>query len=325
MDWLEGLNGERSGVRGLLPATTRTVLLTTTRQPLVDAFLGGRNARTLRAYSADLESFRAFADARDLDEAARLLLDGGQGNANATALAYRTALVDRKLAPATINRRLASLRSLVTFARTLGLVPFDLEVRNVRAETLKDTRGPGRAGFKRLFGALVARDDAKGRRDRALLRLLYDLALRRGEVAALDLADLDLDAGTLAVLGKGRAAKIKLTLPEPTKQALAAWVTARGTDAGPLFTSLDRKKNGGRLTDRSIHRLVRKLGASVGITTRPHALRHAAITEALTLTGGDVRRVAQFSRHRSISTVLVYDDSRRDLGGEVAKLVAESA
>jgi hypothetical protein len=55
---------------------------------------------------------------------------------------------------------------------------------------------------------------------------------------------------------------------------------------------------------------------------RPHGFRHHAITRALDLTSGDLRRVQRFSRHRDPRTVLRYDDNRRDLGGEVASLVA---
>jgi len=58
---------------------------------------------------------------------------------------------------------------------------------------------------------------------------------------------------------------------------------------------------------------------------RSHGLRHAAITEALEPTNGNVRAVARFSRHRSISVVMKYDDARDDMAGKVAKLVAEAA
>ncbi len=55
---------------------------------------------------------------------------------------------------------------------------------------------------------------------------------------------------------------------------------------------------------------------------RPHGLRHAAITEALDLLGGDVRRVQRFSRHRDVRVLNAYDDNRQDLAGEVARIVA---
>jgi len=292
---------------------------------LVGAFFSGRNARTLEAYRQDLETFRAFAGAGSLDEAAGLLLSRGHGEANALGLAYRAELLERGLAPSTVNRRLAALRSLVKLARTLGLVPWTLEVGGVKSEAYRDTRGPGRLGFRRLLDELDARTDAKAKRDRAAVRFLYDLALRRGEVVSLDLEDVDLEAGTVDVLGKGRTERTRLTLPEPTKEALRAWMEARGAEPGPLFLNFDRAGKGGRLTGRSLHRIVKDLGLKAGLEVRPHGLRHAAITEALDLLKGDVRKVQRFSRHRDLRTLNRYDDNREDLGGEVARLVAAGA
>ena len=90
---------------------------------LIDAFLSGRNPLTLEAYRTDLQDFQGFIGALTLDEAARLLLGRGHGEANGLALAYKSALVDRGLSANSINRRLAALRSLVKLARTLGMVP----------------------------------------------------------------------------------------------------------------------------------------------------------------------------------------------------------
>lgn len=291
-------------------------------QQLVESFLTGRSEQTLRAYRADLEDFRAWVGAATIDGAAQALLAQGHGPANGLALAYRADLVDRGLAPATVNRRLAALRSLVALARTLGLVPWALEVKGVRAETYRDTRGPGRVGVQALFAEAADRVDPKGLRDLAIVRLLHDVALRRGEVVGLDLADLDLERGTVAVLGKGKAQRVLVTLPAQTQAALAAWLEVRGVEPGPLFTNFDRAGKGGRLTGRSVARVVADLGESVGLEVRPHGLRHAAITQALDVTGGNVRQVQRFSRHAKIETLLVYDDNRQDLAGEVAALVA---
>lgn len=304
---------------------TTTTTTAATAQDLVTAWLSGRNPRTLDAYRADLEDFRAFVGVATADAAATVLLSNGHGGANALGLAYRADLVDRGLAPATVNRRLAAVRSMVSLARTLGLVPWKLEVANVKAEAYRDTRGPGRSGYQRLLDELDTRLDAKAVRDRAVVRLLFDVALRRGEVVALDLADLDLTAGRLAVLGKGKTQKVQLTLPEPTKAALAAWVEVRGNEPGPLFVNFDRAGKGARLTGRSVARLVADLGEAVGLAVRPHGLRHAAITAALDLTNGNARAVQRFSRHAKVETLLRYDDNRTDLGGDVARLVAAVA
>ena len=182
---------------------------------LVSAFLAGRNERTMRAYSQDLEDFRAFVGALDVNAAAALLLGRGHGEANALALSYKAALTERGLSAATINRRLAALRSLVKLGRVLGAVPWALEVRNAKAQPYRDTRGPGRDGFRSLLAKLEGRADRKASRDRAILRLLYERGLRRGEVVSLDLEHLDLDAGTVAVLGKGRTARERRSRSPP--------------------------------------------------------------------------------------------------------------
>jgi integrase/recombinase XerC len=157
-----------------------------------------------------------------------------------------------------------------------------------------------------------------------LLRVLFDLALRRSEAVGLDLEHLDLGASALWILGKGRTQRERLTLPGPTGDALRAWLGHRGEAPGPLFVSLDRARKGvGRLTGSAVYAIVRGLGDWAGVRARPHGLRHAAITEALDRTGGDVRRVQRFSRHKDIRVLQVYDDSRQDLAGQVARLVAD--
>jgi integrase/recombinase XerC len=291
---------------------------------LAAAFFAGRSPHTLRAYQRDLEDFARFAGGATAEDAGRLLLAGGQGPANERALRYRAALLGRGLAPATVNRRLAALRSMVKLARTLGLVPWALDVDGVRSEGYRDTRGPGRDGFRQLLAQLQGRADAKGARDRAVLRLLYDLGLRRAEVCRLDRQDLDLGQGSLAVLGKGRREKVRLALPGPTREALAAWLAFRGDGPGPLFVRLDRGGTG-RLTGGSVYALVRQLGDRAGLTARPHGLRHAAITRVLELTGGNVREAQQFSRHQNVATVLKYDDARRDRAGDLARRLADDA
>jgi integrase/recombinase XerC len=296
---------------------------------LVDTFLNGRAAATLRTYRQGLADFATFTRAETAEDAVRNLLPCTAGQANALALDYRNALVNAGKAAATVNNRLAALRSVVELVRLTGLVSWTIEVQGLKAETYRDTRGVGRTGYRRLLEELDRRTDAKGRRDRAILHLLYDLALRRIEVTRLDLEDFDPQAATLAVMGKGRTGKEPLSLPTSTIAALEAWVVLRGSASGPLFLNLDRAgqgdHNGRRLSTTSINRLVTRLGKAAEMTARPHGLRHAAITEALDLSHGNLRAVARFSRHRSVRTLMRYDDNREDLGGAIAKLVADAA
>jgi integrase/recombinase XerC len=293
---------------------------------LVSAFLAGRAAATLRSYSKDLEDFAAFTGQASAREAAAMLVGLPHGGANAVALGYKDHMMGRGLAPSTINRRLAAVRSLVKLARTLGFISWSLDVEGVRHEPYRDTRGPGREGFVKLVDALEDRLDTKAKRDRAIVRLLFDLALRREEAVRLDLKDVDLVEGFVLVTGKGKKEPVRLTLPTETRTCLAAWIEARGDAPGPLFTSFDRAgKGSGRLTGTAVYQIVRGLGLRAGITVRPHGLRHAAITLALDLLQGDVRSVQRFSRHADLRTLNRYDDARTDMAGEIAKRVAKGA
>jgi integrase/recombinase XerC len=179
-------------------------------------------------------------------------------------------------------------------------------------------------------------DDNASIRDHAILRLMADLGLRRGEVARLDFPiDLDAKNRKLWVLGKGRTQKEKVHLPEETAKALGKWIQVREilrnrdglSQTGPLFTSFDSSKKGqseGRLDGSSIYRIVRKYGELAGAGhVRPHGIRHTAITEALDTFNGDLRKVRRFSRHRSIATLQIYDDNRTDFAAEISDALAK--
>src|SRR5260370_27853100 len=168
---------------------------------LLRAFLNGSKAETITASRQALEDFQAFIQAPSLEQAAGLVLASGAGEANAMALDYKAHLMDRKLGANTINRRLTALRSLVKLGRTLGVVPWTIEVQSVKADPYRDTRGPGRAGFRDMLDSLAKRKDPNSMRDRALLRCLFDLGLRRAEALNLDLAALDRHAVPMAASG----------------------------------------------------------------------------------------------------------------------------
>ena len=297
-------------------------------EDLLNAFLSDKSPRTLEAYRRDLVDFQTFLGATSMTEASRVLLSGGPGQANLLALRYKQHLHDRNLQSTTINRRLSALRSLCLLAKTLGLIPWTLEIKNQKVVEYRDLRGPSTLGVKNLIQQVEKRNDKKGIRDKSILRLLYDLGLRRGEIVSLDLEDLDLEHKTLRILGKGRSQKEELTLPDRTTAVLKDWIEVRGDLPGPLFVSFDpAQKGNGRLRGRSLHRIVSYLGAKIGMKVRPHAIRHSSITEALRraqANGYDIEEVMDFSRHRDVRTLLVYRDKERDRQGCIASLVSES-
>jgi integrase/recombinase XerC len=296
---------------------------------LLERFLARQTDNTRRAYRRDLEDFAHWLGATGGQQAAEwLCASRTPGPANQLVHDYVNHLHQRGLAGATINRRLAALRSVVRLARSFDLVLWALDVPGERVRGYRDTRGPDVAGARRLAGGL-GRQDAKGARDRAILRLLWDLGLRRNEVAELDLEHLDLDAGTVDVREKGAQDRVPLSLPEETAAALQAWLDVRSRQPGPLFTSLDRAAGSRstelqRLSTTSIYRELRRLGDRVQVKARPHGVRHGAITAVLDLNGGDVRAAQRFSRHKDVRTLLRYDDNRQDIGGKMARLVASA-
>lgn len=308
-------------MRNTQPATIDHAPVTATQSGrLLDAFYSGKATRTIEAYRTDLARFTDNLNADTPEAAAHMLIENGNGAANSLALDYRAAMLDEGLSPATINRRLSALRSVVKLARTIGLVAWSLDVPNVKAKTYRDTSGPGASGVRLLLSSVAADSTAKGARNRALIHLLYDLGLRRAEVVALDVEHLDVEAATLSIVGKGRRERETVTVPPSTLAALLLWIGSR--DAGPMFTTFSRAARNERLTGNGLYRIIRSIGQAAGIKARPHGLRHAAITEALDVTGGNVRAVQRFSRHADVRTLALYDDNRTDMAGEVAAMVA---
>lgn len=293
---------------------------------LVNLFLKGRRKTTLDAYKGDLEDFRIFSGAPSIDEAMKALLSLDHGDANFVALSYRNHLFERSLSSATINRRLAALRSIVRLANLIGLVYFKLEVSNEKMSLTKDVRGPDKAGIRAIFDFLESRRDNKGIRDLAIVTLFYSNGLRSFELINADMIDLDLEQNRLKILGKGRNEKEWVSIPEVTKSRLEAWIRIRGNSDGPLFLNLDRSKRcPGRLSLVGMYKIIERIGKDVGIKLRPHKLRHASVGEALQQAiqhGLRIDDVLKFSRHQSLQSLQAYLDSHDSPQGKISSFVA---
>jgi len=305
---------------------------------LLARFLNRRKASTIEAYRKDLAYFAAWLGLPQREAVARLLAcDQGQANRlldhyvahlRSTAPATRSGSSAPRLSPATVNRRLAAVRSLVKMARLHGMVGWTVDVEGERVEAYRDTRGPGLEPVRRIVEDL---DEAEGTRrpkaarDRALLRLMWDLGLRRGELVELDLEHVDLDGSRLSVLGKGRDEREWLDLPDATLEAFELWLIHRGDQAGPLFCTVAK---GGRvhvdhrIAGTDVYRAVAGHGQRVGARVRPHGVRHSSITSVLEASGGDRRLGQTHGRHRDSRVTDRYDDARKNLGGKAARLAA---
>lgn len=316
-----------------------------------ELFVRTRGELTVRTHRTALVDFARWLGRSDPGDAAAHFLSLEPGEANALALAYQADLrsrpvwrskVDREagkppdrkgLAPATIKLRIAALRSLAKLGRQAGKITWKLEITDLKARTFRDTAGPGRDAYFAMLGVLDREASAlagssRGEaalRDRAMLRLLHDLGLRRAEVLGLDLDHVDLRGkGRVTILGKGQDERVPVTLSTRAKEALKDWIAVRGRGKGPLFVSYHHRYRGRRLTLRAVNYLLGELAKKAGIDhVTPHGFRHTAITTALDRTGGNIRAVQRFSRHASVTMVQQYDDDRRDRAGEIAELISD--
>jgi len=282
---------------------------------------GSENTR--RAYRREMERFASHCGSADMFDAAERFLGLDDGPAHAIVDAYRGDLIADGLAPATINRSMAALNSFTKSARRHDLTTLRLEARSIKSKPYRDTKGPGLRGVQRLLDAARVQRQMKADRDVAIIRLLFSLGLRRGEVATLNMGHVDLETGTVSIKGKGRTEREPLTLCPGSLTALAAWMKhrpAENSDAA-LFVGLDHANQSNRLSGWGIYHVVRTLGRQAGVKARPHGLRHTAITAALDTFNGDVRKVRSFSRHANVATLMAYDDNRNDGAGQVSQAV----
>ena len=153
----------------------------------------------------------------------------------------------------------------------------------------------------------------EGARANALFRLLVGTGLRECEIVRANIEDIRTngDKNVLYVEGKGETAKTKYVILYPSvMQALQHYFKFRNNPKGnePLFTSNSDRNNGGRLTTRTIQRIVKGLYRSNGIVSEritTHSTRHTAITLSI-LNGANVQQAQAMARHKDINTTMVY-------------------
>ena len=294
---------------------------------LGDLLANKRSVQTRQAYAKYLRDFFTFiANSDPTPELVGEFLALEQFDALALVLNYRQHLINKGLKESTVNRRLAAIKSLVNYARTIGRCKFTLaDIKNEKVRRYTDTSGIPTDQMKTLL-ELCDRTTLKGKRDYAIFRLLWSNALRRGEISNANVTDLDIDNRCLWIQGKGRGTdKEKIELGLATLDAIQDWLTARGRvrKTAPLFCTLDYCTKGHRLSGEAIYTIVRELAEKAKIKKRlsPHRIRHSSITAALDATGGDVRRVQKLSRHHDLNTLMIYDDNRQNAQGEITNLL----
>jgi integrase/recombinase XerC len=219
---------------------------------------------------------------------------------------------------------------MVNFARRVGKCNFDLsDIPSEKVSPYRDTTGIEREAFQKMLGTLN-RSTLKGKRDYAILVLLWTNALRRAELVRLNLGDLDLPSARVKIYGKGKGSQYQqVSLSAGAVAALRDWLSARAQELyapssadSPLFISVNDGYRQ-RLSVSTIYRLVRTTAEKAGIEKiiSPHRIRHSSITTALDETNGNVRAVQKLSRHSNLNTLMIYDDNRQNQQKEMSDLL----
>jgi integrase/recombinase XerC len=273
----------------------------------LDAFLDdlehrrGLSLHTVENYHSDLLQFEKFLE-RELG------IHEPRGIDVLSIRAFLAKLHRDGAARASIARKLAAIRTFFRHLAREGIVEKN-PARLVSTPRL-DRKIPPRIEQVEVERLLECPDETTtlGRRDGAILELLYATGLRVGELVSLDLANCDFPNMLVRVLGKGRKERI-VPFGEPAAESIQIYLRDRralvqrgeGTDA--LFLNA----RGGRLTARSIRRLLDRYLRKAALSSKlsPHSLRHAFATHLLER-GADLRSIQELLGHQSLSTTQKY-------------------
>jgi integrase/recombinase XerD len=264
----------------------------------------GLSRNTLEAYRSDLQQFGVFLDRRGVHPLAVTTAD---------LTAFVTELAagrDRKtaVAPATLQRKIACLRSFYRHLRREQILETD------PTSELRPPRSRGRLPkvlTRDEVAVLLAQprgNSPAAVRDRALLETMYACGLRASEAIALELSELDLEAGILRAHGKGSKERI-VPIGSKAVETLQVYLTRSRPrlvglrDEHCVFVNL----RGGALSRQGLYKIVQRHAGSAGLADRmsPHTLRHTFATHLLA-GGCDLRSLQEMLGHADIGTTQIY-------------------
>lgn len=254
---------------------------------------------TVKSYLADLQRLHAFCEEQGLERP-----DDIQSFHIRHCLGQ---LRQRGLAGRSTQRWLSALRAFFKFCRREGWVEVS-PVTGIQApkadRRLPKTLDTDQAGqFVEVAG-----DDFLNLRDRAMLELMYSSGLRLAELTSLNTGDLDLNAASVRVTGKGRKVR-ELPLGRHAVQALRHWLSKRTLHCHPSGdnTAVFVSQQGRRLGSRAVQKRFRQLSLKQGLMqpVNPHMLRHSFASHLLE-SSSDLRAVQELLGHANITTTQIY-------------------
>lgn len=267
----------------------------------------GLAVNTLASYRRDLRRYAAFLDARGVTEPAAI----GEGDVTAFLRSLREGDADHPpLGASSAARTVVAVRGLHRFLHREAMAPADA-AGAVRPPT-PPRRLPKAISLDQveaLLAAATAGETPLALRDRALLELLYGTGARISEAVGLDRDDLDVDAGTVLLRGKGGRQRV-VPVGSYAREAVDAYlVRSRPTlsATGPATPALFLNARGGRLSRQSAWTVLRTVAERAHLSTHisPHTLRHSFATHLLD-GGADVRVVQELLGHASVTTTQIY-------------------
>lgn len=265
----------------------------------------GSSAHTIRAYSGDLAEFASF-----IGEMAWAEID------HVTIRSFLSHLLDKGNSKATVARALAAVRSLYKWLAREGVVEQN-PARLVATPKLpkKLPRVPTIEEMNTVLDGGAAEAAAFPERDRLMLELLYGCGIRNSELVGINLEDISPASGAMLIRGKGKkerlvpfgdaaAAALRDYLPR-RQQVLAE--SREGRMSSEPTPALLLNLRGGRLTTRSVGRIVKRLAMTAGLPSdvHPHTLRHAFGAHLLE-EGADLRAIQEMLGHERLSTTQRY-------------------
>jgi integrase/recombinase XerC len=263
--------------------------------------LGERNAspHTIKAYSRDLSLFAAYSGSRGWKQIDHIVVRG-----------FLSQLYEKGLSKTSVARALAAVRSLYRWLAREGVVEQN-PAKLVATPKLpkKLPRVPTIEEMNSVIDGEMPESAAFPERDRLMLELLYGCGIRNSELTGINLDDIRLSAEAILIRGKGKKER-HVPFGDSARTALAAYFLERQRILDEIHkrsTALLINRRGGRLTTRSVGRIVKKIAVAKGLSpdVHPHTLRHAFGAHMLE-EGADLRAIQELLGHERLATTQRY-------------------